>query len=294
MLQRVVWFLAGMALIPAATHAQSPADCRRLAIETVQLTGAAHLPDEVQEQLATALHGHEYDECSNWVNDLQSRVLRAENEAWPERESEGYMDFAVSVEWKAVSRSSSPLHIAVTIRVYEGRQKPLSEIEFRTVGIYSVPPVITPIIPAAELRRMIPLRDGEAFRPDKLHDGLLVIARAYGRRSFIDCSITSHTDVDQTGEAVRITLDLDEGPRYTVGTVNVAGLDAELTATLRSQIAEGDPVNPALIEKFYTANRARLPEGASPQNVVWQRDKGRAVVDLSFDFRGRTLTAEHQ
>jgi len=292
MLQRVALVLAGMALIPAAMHAQTPSECRRLAIETVQLTGAAHLPPEVQEKIATDLHGREYDQCSNWIGELEGRVLRAEAEAWPRREDEGYMDLAVGVEWKPLGRGPGLQFIAVAIRVYEGAQKLLRGIVFRTTGEYSVPPMVQPVLTVDELHGMIPLREGEAYRRDRLNAGLAAIARAYGAKGFVDCSITSQLEVDAENRGVTVLVDLDEGPRYRVGSVEVAGLDTATEAVLRAKLESGQAVNPAVIEKFFAANKAKLPPGASPQSVAWQRDKKRAVVDFSFDFR--TATAGHE
>ena len=281
----------------AAVRAKSSSECRKLIIDAVRVRGASHLPDAVQAQLGAALHGQQVDECSQWTNDVEAKVLRLENEAWPQRESQGFMDMAVGVTWKLVDgsdaklaalRSASPLHVVVTVEVYEGRQKALSEIEFVTSGEYSVPPVTAPIFDVVAMRQLIPLREGEPFRRDKLQEGLQALARAYGAKGFIDCSVGSSLEVDATNQTVRVVVNLDEGPRYRVGSVEVIGLDPATDALLRAQLPIGEPVDPRVVDKFFAVNRLRLPAGASPQTVSWQRDKQRAVVDFSFDFRTAT------
>lgn len=289
---RVGLLVAGLCLGCGAIYAQTPRECRKVTIDLIALNGANHLPAGIQEQLMISLRHRRYDECSDWIGDVQSRVVRAENEAWPDRENQGYVGLAVGADWKPLSQDPGVLHVSVTIRVDEGRQKKLSGIEFRTSGPHSLPPVTAPVIPAEELRPMIPLRDGEVFRPGKIREGLSAVARAYGARGFIECSITSQMDVDASNETVAITVDLNEGPLYRVGSLEIIGLDRATAALLQSKLAIGDPVNPKLIEDFFAANKSRLPAGSSPQSVVWRRDKQRAVVDFSFDFR--TAAAAHE
>jgi outer membrane protein assembly factor BamA len=272
--------------------AQTPPECRKVVIERLAVEGANHLPDSFRGQLTAFLRRQQYSECADWVGDLESRVLRAENEGWPDRENEGYVGLAVGAEWKPLSEEAGLLDVSITIRVDEGQQKKLEKVEFRTVGAHSVPPVVAPIIAPEDLRVLIPLRDGEVFNQSKIREGLGAVARAYGARGFIECTVTSHMEVDQANQTVAITLDLNEGPLYRVGSLEIIGLDAATSRLLQAKLAAGDPVNPRVIEDFFADNKSRLPPGASPQAVVWRRDRQRAVVNFSFDFR--TATAAHE
>jgi len=284
--------LAGLAVVPGVISAQSLPECRKVAIDLIALNGANHLPAAVQEQLMISLRHRQFNECADWIGDVENRVLRAENEAWPNRENQGYVGLAVGADWKLLSQDSAVLRVSVTIRVDEGQPKRLSGIQFRTVGLRAVPPVTLPVIPLEELRALIPLGDGEIFNPSKIRQGLSAVARAYGSRGFIECTVTSNLDVDQMNQTISVVLELDEGPLYRVGSLEIIGLDKATARLLQSRLTTGDPVNPKLIEDFFKENKSRLPPGASPQAVVWRRDRQRSVVDFSFDFR--TATAAHE
>jgi len=88
-------------------------------------------------------------------------------------------------------------------------------------------------------------------------------------------------------------VDVNEGPQYRWGKIQVIGLDPKIETLLKSRLTPGGPVNPKLIRDFYRDNKSRLPVGASPESVKWQRDTQRAIVDLTFDFTTPALPSIH-
>jgi Surface antigen variable number repeat len=271
-----VLFAVGMS---SMAQAQSSINRPKVVIDAIELKGTL-LPEAVQERLVTSLKQHEYEEDSDWVKDLEVRVVRAESEGWPDRENQGYLGFSVSAEWKPLRREQGMLHVLVTVCVNEGQQKRLDKIEFRYVKEQSVPPVFN----SNDLRKLIPLEDGEIYNRDKYWAGLSAIERAYNERGFIDFNIMQTMQLDDVNQTVSLVMDLNEGPQYRWGNVQVIGLDRNLETILRSRMTVGSPASPKLIRDFYQEYKSLLPVGASPETVKWQSDAKRAIVDLTFDF----------
>ena len=262
------------------TQAQSSRDRPKVVIDEVQLEGATHLPETVKQQLVVSLKHREYEEDSDWIADLENLVVRAETEGWPDRENEGYLGFSVGAQWKPIRRESGLQHVSVTIQVNEGKQKSLAKVEFSYVGAHVIPPAFA----SADLRKLIPLKDGGIYNGDAFYGGVDAIRRAYSQKGFIDCTETPSLESDDVNQTVAIVIDIDEGPQYRWGNIQVIGLDPRTEGLLRAQLKTGNPVNPKLIEDFYRDNESFLPVGASPESVEWRRDAQHAILDLAFDF----------
>jgi len=260
-------------------QAQSSIDRPKVAIDVVELQGTL-LPEAIQQQLVTSLKQREWDEGSNWAADLENLVVRAETEGWPDRENQGYLGFSVSARWKPLLREPGLLHVLVTVCVDEGQQKRLEKIEFRYVGDHLWPPVFN----SDDLRKLIPLKDGEIYNRDKYYAGLSAVAHAYAERGFIDCTINQTMELDDVNQTVELVMDITEGPQYRWGNIQVLGLDPKLEKILRSRVTTGSPVNGKLIRDFYQEYKSLLPVGASPETVKWESDAQRAIVDLTFNF----------
>jgi hypothetical protein len=260
-------------------QAQSSIDRPKVAIDAVELEGT-RLPEAVQAQLVASLKQREYEEDSDWIGDLENIVVRAETNSWPDRENEGYLGFSVEARWKPLRREPGLLHVLVTVSVDEGQQKRLEKIEFRYVGASMVPPVFG----SDELRKLIPLKDGEIYSRDKYNAGLSAVGSAYSERGFIDCTLTNNMEFDQVSQTVTIVVDVNEGSQYRWGNIQVIGLDPKIETILRSRLTTGSPVNPRLIRGFYQEYKSLLPVGASPETVKWRSNAQRAIVDLTFDF----------
>jgi hypothetical protein len=272
-----VIFAVGMSWM---ARAPSSIDRPKVAIDEVELNGATHLPEVVREQLVTSLKQREWEEDSNWIADLEDIVSRAETDGWPDRENQGYLGFSVQAWWKRLRRESGLLHVLVTIRVDEGQQKKVEKIEFRYVGAQFGPPVFD----SDELRKLIPLKDGEIYNRDKYYGGLSAVSRAHAERGFIDCTVTNTMELDQVNQTLALVMDINVGLQYRWGNIRVIGLDPKTETLLRALLTTGDPANPKLIRDFYQEYKSLLPVGASPDTVRWESDAQRAIVDLTFDF----------
>jgi hypothetical protein len=259
--------------------AQSSIERPKVAVDVVELEGTL-LPELVQEQLVASLKQREYDEDSDWIREVDDIVGRAETDGWPDRENHGYVGFSYSTQWKPLRREPELLHVLLTVHVDEGHPKRLKAIEFRYVGDH----LGRPVLDANDLRKLIPLSDGEIYNRDNYQAGISAVSGAYSERGFIDCTITPTLEVDQINQTVSIVMDINEGAQYHWRDIRVLGLDPNLETLLRSRLMPGSIVNPKLIRGFYKEYESSLPAAASPEAVQWATDEQHAAVDLTFDF----------
>jgi outer membrane protein assembly factor BamA len=272
----------------AIAQTQKPIDHPRVVIEAVELEGSL-LPKAAQEQLVSSLKEREWEEGSEWVADLEHIVVRAEQEGWPDRDNQGYFGFSVGAWWKPVWREPGLLHVQVTANVNEGQQKRLEKIEFRWVEEHLGPPLFD----SNELRKLVPLKDGEIYNRDKYYAGLSAVAGVYKERGFIDCTIHQNLAVNDENQTVALVMEISQGQRYYWGNIRVIGLSPELETILRARLAKDSVVNPKLIEDFYQQYKSLLPVGASPETAEGRRNEPLAILDLTFDFRTPPSEAVH-
>ena len=268
-------------VMSSVTHAQVSTGNQRIVIDGVDLQGGVHLPESVKRQLVSNLLQSEYAENSNWIGDVEIKVSRAAMEGWPDRENQGYLGFSVGATSRTLRKELGLLHVLVTIRLDEGQQKRLKTIGFRYDGTQPASARLEP----TNLRKLIPLNDGEVYDRDRFYAGLKAVERAFQERGFIDLTSNVEMQIDESNQTVTISVGLSEGKQYTWGNMRVIGLDPKMEALLKSQAKTGSPVNPETIEDFYRDNQFLLPLGASPKEVKWQRDTEHATVNLTFDFR---------
>lgn len=274
--------LLPLLLVLPSLGAQVSADKSKIVIDDVDLQGAVHLPESAKRQLVVDLMNREYPENSEWVADVEDKAVRAETEGWRDRENQGYIGFSVGATFKTLRQEPGLRHVLVTIQLNEGKQKRLKGIAFRFVATQPSGPSFD----TASLRKLIPLNDGEVYNRNKFYSGLDAVMQAYQDRGFVDFTSNVESQVDDATQTVEFVVELSEGKQYRWGNIQVVGPDPKLEMLLKTQLKMGSLVNPKLIEDFYRDNKSALPVGASPKNVIWQYDRERATVDLTFDLRG--------
>jgi len=263
----------------ATAQTQKPTDHPKVVIEEVELEGSL-LPKAAQERLVSSLKEREWEEGSEWVAYLELIVVRAEQEGWPDRENQGYSGFSVGASWKPVWREPGLVHVQVTVNVNEGQPKRLEKIEFRWVEEHLGPPLFD----SNELRKLVPLKDGEIYNRDKYQAGLSAVCEAYKERGFIDCNIYQSLADNDEKQTVSLVLEISQGQRYYWGNIRVIGLSPQLETILRARLAKDSVVNPRVIADFYQEYMSLLPVGASPETVEGHRNEKLAILDMTFDF----------
>jgi outer membrane protein assembly factor BamA len=292
---------------------QGQVDRLKVTVEDVKFDGAIHLPNEILEQLIASIKQHEFEmdsdglgegqeapitnasqqqrqlkkrlnaespvlsRDSSWLREVQEVIIMG---AWQEQ---GYFTVHTSVESQVLSRDSTSQHVSITVRVNEGPQYRLGEVEFRSAQDPRPAPEL--LFPPDELRQQIPLREGDLFNVQKIREGLDALRRLYLRKGYIDFTASTITSVDDVQQTVSLLFELDPQERFRVSTIEILGLDPALESLLRSQIRSGDIFDATLINSFYKDHKSALPPDASPADNEVRRNVKDGTVEIKLNFR---------
>jgi hypothetical protein len=265
-------------LLPAfPAAAQVPAQ-PKIFIEDVKISGAPHLTEAAREQLVSFLKQQKFEGNSDdWDGKLGRQIL----EELPSSKVQGHAIHAVCTKWDLISRDSSGnMHVSLTVDLTEALTYRLASIRFENASN----PTNATLFPSDELRKLIPLQDGEIMNYDRFYDGLDALAKLYRSNGYLDMSPIGESQFHDESQTMSIVMEITEGPQYRVGNIQVVGLDPTLEDKLRSKLRPGDVMNPQILRDFYADNRPVLPASASPQDVKVTRHAQGGTVDLSIDF----------
>lgn len=272
---------------PSVLQAQTSAQ-PKIIIESVKITGAPHLPNDVRARLTSLMHGREFEGSpEKWVGDLGAAVLEAATARMDEPPAtyDGYTITAACSNWHfwhLVSRDASGnMHVSIDVELTESPPQRLATIRFVSASDSTAATLFSP----NQLRNLVPLREGEFFSVEKIEDGFDAIVRLYHSNGYLDFALNSSEQYDNKSQTVSLVMELKEGQQYRVGDIRVVGLDPALEAALRLKLKPGDVMNFQVVRDFYTENKSVLLPTASPQDVKLTRDVQNSKANLSFDFR---------
>jgi len=252
-----------------ARQAQTPHP--EVRIERIKFVGNITLPASALEELANSLRTRSFDADSDW---MQEAVDIHAREVW---QRYGYYNVVVNGESRLLNDDKDHQRVSVTIHVTEGPQYRLAYIRFEHADVF----------PPQELRKLIPLDDGEVFDVLRIRQGLDALKKLYGTKGYIDFTASPLTEVDERGRRIKLTLDLDEDTQYRVGKITVLGLAPKTEAALVWRLKPGEVFDYKFYLDFFEDNKSLLPPDANPQlDSHISRDARAATVDIIVDFRG--------
>ncbi|MFB6355090.1 MAG: outer membrane protein assembly factor BamA, partial [bacterium] len=127
--------------------------------------------------------------------------------------SKGYQDVQVSVKREKTASG----RVVLTFNIDEGNQKIIRNVYIN----YKQEKYAFSLIPHNwSLKWSLPVKKGDPYAPQKLKEARIAITRWYHNRGYLDVSIRSKTSPNPLWPGVDLTLVIDEGPIYTMGTVN--------------------------------------------------------------------------
>src|SRR5205814_305721 len=103
--------------------------------------------------------------------------------------------------------------ITVTFQVEEGKQLPISAVEF-TGNTH---------IPSLELLGALPIKPGDPYAPTAIDQSRAALTRLYYSRGYADARVERHVERAGSDGGVRVTFQVMEGESYILGAVLVAG-----------------------------------------------------------------------
>jgi outer membrane protein assembly factor BamA len=244
----------------------------KVTVESVQFTGAGHVPKDVLERIAARYQGKQFT-GPGWAEELSEAVRDAEQQ-------QGYFCAQAETAPQVLEGTSlKEQRLAVTVRVWEGEQYRLKLYLWRDATVF------TP----AHLATLMPLRPGEVFYIAKVREGLENLRQAYIRRGRMGFAAWPETELDASDNSIALIINLNEGPVYRMGTLQVLGLPEALARRIARawRPKPGQPYDGAEPGLIFQQFRAQLPKDAAPAaNAHVKVDEDAATVDVVLDFRG--------
>lgn len=216
---------------------------------------------EVLSGVGTGFH----EKDSDFFDEIAQRIRF-------EFQSLGY--FKVFVEdpvVKVIGKDGERKVVDVNVSVDEGQQYRLKELQFKNAAAF----------PLAELRTAFRISDGDIFDREKIADGLESLRRLYGTKGYVDFSAVPETSIDEDAHLISLSVDLDAGYVFRLGTLTVLGEESEpgarqkLLSTWRAY--EGKVYDFRLLQQFLNDLGAR-------RNV-----KPEQIFEISQDPTGKLV-----
>jgi hypothetical protein len=255
----------------------------KMIVDDVKFDSPAHLPDSSEEREAISeLKQHMFDRGPEGLDEVLEIRIQGD---W---QNHGFFKVIATGQTQVVSADSTYEHVSVTIHVEPGLQYRLGDVRFRNDRDEHD----NLALPREELRKLIPLQEGDLFSTEKIRQSLDAMKKFYGSYGYINFVATPVTEVDDATQRISLLMELDEGKQFRVGKVEIFGLEAGKAAMLTSALQTGDVFNRRLVDDFVEANMSALPEGASRRVLGMQGDEKEGTVDIVVDFRARPQQRE--
>ncbi len=249
----------------------------KIIVDDVKFDSSVHLPDSNEEpEIISELKQHMFDFGSEGLDEILEVRIRG---AW---QDQGFFKVLASGQTQVVSSDSTYEHVVVTIRVDPGLQYRLGDVRFRSSDPDDRE---TLAFPREELRKLIPLQEGDIFNVTKIRESLDAMKRLYGSDGYIDFVATPATDVDDIARRVSLIMEVDEGKQFRVGKVEVLGLEPGKAAALTSRVKPGDVFQYSLVETFVRANIPGFLDVTSSEVLKMRKSERDGTVDIVADFR---------
>lgn len=236
------------------------------------------LPSPIQDEITAPFKEAEFRVGSRWVDGIDEVGVR--NTLY----DHGYFRARLTTEAKIISTDAAVQHVSLTIHVVEGPQYRMGKIEFHVVK------GTTLAFPIEELRKLVPLNEGDLFNVSKIRHGLDELKRLYASIGYIDFVPEPTTMIDDDRHLLTLDIGLDQEKQFHIGRIEITGLDPTLESILRQRIEPGTVFNIQPVRDFYDEYKSALPPDASVADDQLERDVKNAIVDLIFDFRSCSET----
>ena len=138
------------------------------------------------------------------------------------------------------------------------------------------------------LRSLFRLKDGDVFGRDAVSQGLETLRFAYPQLGHINFTSIPAAQFNQDQQKVVLEIDIDEGKKFYINSVDFLGLDKRLSEDLLKdmQLNPGKVYDQRLVDLFLEKIISSGPSDASRKSRVHQQlDERAGTVAITFDFR---------
>ena len=176
------------------------------------------------------------------------------------------------------------LHVFVTVE--EGQSYTLGKI-----GVDGP----TPVDPAA-LLKAADLKSGDVANYDKVNEGIEKMRKAVRHAGFLEARVAANRHLDDGEQKVDLTIEVDAGPQFTMGTLTVAGLDLAGEAEIKRiwTLKPGKPFNPDYPEFFLdNVKQQGLFDNLGATSAEIKVDAKNHIADVILHFGGGKKEPKH-
>lgn len=189
--------------------AQVSGSNQAVVVHKLTLSGASNLPEAERARIVQRI-----------VQEVQSRHYSPsklneslESLRYALQESGYFKAMVFDPGFIVLSESPTQQVVDLTIRVDEGQQYRLSDIQFK--GATAFPP--------DDLRALFPISTGEIFKTSKVKKGLDGMRRLYCTKGYVNFTPVPDTRIEDEKGMISLTIDLDEGPSFRTGKLTIQG-----------------------------------------------------------------------
>jgi outer membrane protein assembly factor BamA len=250
----------------------------KINIVGIEFHGENPLSDALRARLAndiqhSNLNAVSEDPDSSWVDEATQPIRSVLQE-------QGYFKNSVVGTPYLIRAEAHERRYVVRVEIESGPKYRLGKLGFASV---SGSPLV---FSGALLKQHISLQVGDVFDVSKIRQGLDSISKLYGARGYIDATVEPDTEIDDDSLRIDLIIRVDEERPYSVGRIEIQGLDTKAQNKLKVPQESGDIFNFELWENFFRDNQHHLPLGASlDKNLRMQRNFSDSTVDIILDFR---------
>jgi outer membrane protein insertion porin family len=243
----------------------------RITIRDVKFHGADPRLLPMLQAAAKQLSGEEY---------AQSKIrAQAEKNFLRFYLQEGYLKADLGEPEASVVKSSpEETLVDVTIRPNPGAQYKLAELTISG----------NKVVPAEDLRKLIRAKIGEPVNSLELEGDFSTLQHVYGIRGYMAAEIKTHRDIADKALSAKYQITIKEGDVYTMGDLEIHGLDSPTTARMQTAWAlrTGDTYNADYPQQFARQADDQLRDwNITVHESVNSKDKT-VDVNLHFDPKG--------
>lgn len=238
-------------------------------VAQVTFEGSQAVPQEKLREAIAGVVGSNYTEDA--FRQTLISVIR------PLYENKGYLRARFPEIKTTPAEDVKGVHVTVTIQ--EGVTYELGALRIEGP---------TPIA-AETLVKTSELKPGELADMTKVNEGVEKIRRAVRREGYMEVRVLADRKLDDEKKVAAISVRVDPGPQFTMGKLNIVGLDIHGDAEMRRiwNLKEGKPFNPEYPDLFLRRVREMaMFDNLGVTKAEYQLNKRLRTADVTLTFGG--------
>ena len=239
-------------------------------IRNVDFTGAGPAELSLLQTAAKKISGQDFVRSS--------LRMQSEKDLLPIYLERGYLKAAFSdAQTKVVQDNPQETLVDVTFNVDSGRQYKATEVQLAGNKVFRID----------KIREFVHQQPGQPANAVQLNHDLEAIKKLYGTRGYMAAAIQATPEMDDAQSTVRYQLEIKEGDVFTMGDLDIRGLDKRETNRLFTawKLLAGDAYDSSYPQRFLKESAKDLGDWKiSINESLNDRDKEKTVdVTLRFE-----------